>query len=325
MIKPIIDSKYLPLNHIYQGDARDLLRQIEPESIACSIWSPPYHTGKKYEEGMSFEAWKALLREVIKYHYPILKPGGFLAVNIADILAFPNPNMPKIQAEVLTFRKQKITKEDVLAAMKEHPDLNRYQLAELLGCSEQTIDRRLHDNNIRGGKYKTQTCVKLVGGYIEQFGEEAGLYLYDRRVWVKDPTWENSRWHSLSYRSVDEFEYIYIFWKPGITVVDRHRLDKEDWATWGSRGVWFFPSVRANYQHEAMFPLELPKRLIKLLTDKGDVVLDCFMGSGTTAFAAIQEERKFIGIDLDENYAKMAEAACSRELNRPKIIETKLQ
>ena len=97
MVNQIIDSKYLQLNHVYQGDARDLLRQIEPESIACSIWSPPYHTGKKYEEGMSFEAWKALLREVIKYHYPILKPGGFLAVNIADILAFPNPKMPKIQ------------------------------------------------------------------------------------------------------------------------------------------------------------------------------------------------------------------------------------
>ena len=50
-------------------------------------------------------------------------------------------------------------------------------------------------------------------------GLKAGFYLYDRRVWVKDACWENSRWHSLSYRSVDEFEYIYIFWKPGITTI----------------------------------------------------------------------------------------------------------
>jgi len=317
-------EKYLEINHVYQGDARDLLRQIEPNSIACSIWSPPYHTGKKYEEGMSFKEWKALLRDVIKYHFPILKPGGFLAINIADILAFPNPDMPKIQAEVLTHRKQKVTTEDILNVMKEHPGINRYKLAELLGCSEQTVDRRLHGNNIRGGKYNTQTCVKLVGGHIEQFGEGAGLYLYDRRVWVKDPTWENSQWHSLSYRSVDEFEYIYVFWKPGVTKVDRLRLEKAEWALWGSRGVWYFPSVRANYQHEAMFPLELPKRLIKLLTDKGDVILDCFVGSGTTAIASIQEGRNFIGIDLDENYAKMAEAACSKELRKSKVIETKL-
>jgi len=178
-------EKYLEINHVYQGDARDLLRQIEPNSIACSIWSPPYHTGKKYEEGMSFKEWKALLRDVIKYHFPILKPGGFLAINIADILAFPNPDMPKIQAEVLTHRKQKVTTEDILNVMKEHPGINRYKLAELLGCSEQTVDRRLHGNNIRGGKYNTQTCVKLVGGHIEQFGEGAGLYLYDRRVSAK--------------------------------------------------------------------------------------------------------------------------------------------
>lgn len=325
MANSVIKKNYLEVNKVYQGDARDLLRQIEPDSIACSIWSPPYHTGKNYERGMSFAEWKALLHEVIKCHYSILKPGGFLAVNIADILAFPNTNMPRIQAEVITHRKQKVTAEDVLNAMKEHPDFNRYKLAELLGCSEQTIDRRLHGNNIRGGKYNTQTCVKLVGGHIEQCGEDAGLYLYDRRVWVKDPTWENSRWHSLSYRSVDEFEYIYIFWKPGITIVDRNRLEKGDWAAWGSRGVWYFPSVRANYQHEAMFPLELPKRLIKLFTGKGDVVLDCFVGSGTTSIAAIQEGRKFIGIDLDKNYADMADAACTKELKRLKFIETRLQ
>ena len=57
----------------------------------------------------------------------------------------------------------------------------------MLGCSEQTIDRRLNNNNVRGG-IDTQSSrkVKLVGGLIEQWADEAGLYLYDRRVWVKD-------------------------------------------------------------------------------------------------------------------------------------------
>src|SRR5262249_60115911 len=139
---------------------------------------------------------------------------------------------------------------------------------------------------------------------------EAGLYLYDRRVWVKDAAWENSRWHTNSYRSVDEFEYLYIFWKPGITKVDRQRLSQEEWVEWGSRGVWHFPSVRANDDHEAKFPLELPRRVIRLLTEAGDTVLDCFMGSGTTAVAAILEDRHFIGIDKMVKHVKLARRSC---------------
>lgn len=176
-----------------------------------------------------------------------------------------------------------------------------------LGCSEQTVDRRLNGNNIRGGKYEAQTRVKIVGGLIEEWGHNAGFYLYDRRVWVKDAAWENSRWHSLSYKSVDEFEYLYVFWKPGVTKIDRNRLTKKEWREWGSRGVWHMPSVRANDDHEAKFPVELPRRFIQLLTEPEEVVLDCFMGSGTTAIAAIRQGRKFIGLELVEDYVKLAQ------------------
>ena len=89
----------------------------------------------------------------------------------------------------------------------------------------------------------TQTRVFLVGGLIETAANEAGFHLYDRRVWVKDAAWENSKWHTISYRSVDEFEYVYIFWKPGTTKVDRFRLTKQEWVNWGSRAVWEIPSV----------------------------------------------------------------------------------
>lgn len=246
----------LALNAIHHGDARTLLRQIVPESIACSVWSPPYHVGKTYEQDLDYDGWVALLREVIALHVPILKPGGFLAINIADILCFADSNMPRIQAANPRRHRSSVTQEDVLAAKVQYPHFNRRQLAAVLGCSEQTVDRRLNGNNIRGGKYATQTRVKLVGGMIEQPAFDAGLYLYDRRIWVKDAAWENSKWHSLSYRAVDEFEYIYIFWKPGVTVVDRQRLTPDEWANWGSRAVWSFPSVRSNDDHEAKFPLD---------------------------------------------------------------------
>ena len=248
------ETEYLRENDIHCGDARTLLGRIRPDSVALSFWSPPYFVGKSYEKDLSFEDWQSLLREIIRLHLPILKPGGFLAVNIADILAFPDTDMPRIQADNVSNKRVKITRARVLEAQKTHPDFNRYQLAELLGCSEQTIDRRLNGNNVRGGKYAVQRKVKLVGGLVEEWADEAGFYLYDRRVWVKDPCWENGRWHSLSYRSVDEFEYIYIFWKPGVTTIDRSRLDRREWSEWGSRAVWHIPICPREHRTRSPIP-----------------------------------------------------------------------
>jgi len=306
----------LELNEIYHADSRELLRDIEENSIACSIWSPPYHVGKQYEEDISYEEWRSLLSEVIELHEPILKPGGFMVVNIADILCFPDEDMPKFQALNVSKQRCSVTREDVLEAMEKHPDHNRYQIADLLGCSEQTVDRRLNGNNIRGGKYQTQTRVHLVGGMIEEMGLDAGLYLYDRRVWKKDPAWANSQWTSSSYRAVDEFEYLYIFWKPGVTKIDRKKLTKKEWSEWGSRGIWEIRSVRSNDDHEAKFPVELPRRVIKLLSFEDDVILDPFMGSGTSAVAAIEEGRNYIGIDKEKKYVRLAKENCENSIRK---------
>ena len=291
---------------VHVGDAQRLMERVAPESIALSVWSPPYFVGKSYEKHLTFEAWEQLLTAVIGKHPRVLPPGGFLAINIADILCFPDARLPRIQAERLRGHRLPVSREDVLEVLARNPGLNRYQIAARLGVSEQTVDRRLKNNNIRGGKHAVQTRVKLVGQIVEQAAYEAGLYLYDRRVWVKDPCWANSRWHTNSYRAVDEFEYIYIFWKPGITRIDRSRLSDGEWVQWGSRAVWSFPSVRANDDHEAKFPVELPSRLIRLLSDPGETVLDCFMGSGTTAVAALREGRRFIGIELLPSYGALA-------------------
>jgi len=299
-------TNYLVPNAIYEGDARNLLSQIEPNSIALSVWSPPYFVGKEYEAHLSFEDWQTLLSDVIKLHFSIIKPGGFLVINIADILVFKDPSMPRIQAEAIQRRRSAVTREDILRVKAEHPEYNRNKIAEVLGCSEQTVDRRLNGNNIRGGKHDVQTRVKIVGGLVEDWAINAGFYSYDRRVWVKDAAWENSRWASLSYRAVDEFEYLYVFWKPGITKYDRERLSPEEWKEWGSRAVWKIPSVRANDDHEAKFPIELPTRVIRLLTEPGDIVLDCFLGSGTSAVAAIREDRQYIGIEIDSKYVTLA-------------------
>ena len=314
---------YISANRIYCGDARDLLPKIRPNSISLSVWSPPYHVGKDYEKMMTYGEWVDLLSNVIRLHFNILEPGGFLAINIADILCFKDESMPQIMAENVSRRKVSVTKEQILEVWSQNPSCSRKQIAELMGCSEQTIDRRINGNNIRGGKYASQTRVKLVGELLEDAAYKSSLYLYDRRIWVKDPAWENSKWHTISYRAIDEFEYVYIFWKPGITTVDRSRLGKDEWINWGSRAVWNIASVRANNDHESKYPIELPRRLIQLLTAPGDTVLDCFIGSGTTAVAAIIEGRNYIGIDKESKSVQLSNQACKNaffDKNAPKTV-----
>lgn len=308
---------FLKTNEIYCGDSCALMKLIEPNSISLSFWSPPYFLGKEYEKDESYESWQELLKCIIQLHSDILKPGGFLVINIADILSFQDKKMPRIMGLNPANRKCTVTKEMILKAKSEHPDYNRYQLATLLKCSEQTIDRRLNGNNIRGGRYATGTHVKLVGGNLEKYAYEAGLYLYDKRIWKKDPAWANCKWTTNTLKAVSETEDLYVFWKPGEYTVNRNRLSPNEWKEWGYRQIWEIPSVRSNDIHPAMFPKELASRVIRLYTDKDDIVLDPFLGSGTTALAAIETHRRYIGIEKMEKYFEIAKVNIQSLNNEP--------
>jgi DNA modification methylase len=301
------EADCLKENKIYLGRAEELIRKLKPASIALSFWSPPYFVGKEYEKDATYDSWQTLLCHVIAGHHDALKPGGFMVVNIADILCFKDEKIPRFQAMNINQHRSKVTKEMVLEAKAKYPDYNRDQLAEVLGCSEQTIDRRLNGNNIRGGKHETQTRVKLVGGPIEQYAYDAGLYLYDHRIWVKDPAWANSKWTISTLKAVHEYEDLYVFWKPGQQVIDRTKLLPDEWQEWGARGVWYLESVRANDDHEAKFPLKLAERVVRLYSDPGEIVLDPFMGSGTSAMAASKWERGYIGFEKEAKYVELAE------------------
>jgi DNA modification methylase/SAM-dependent methyltransferase len=78
--------------------------------------------------------------------------------------------------------------------------------------------------------------------------------------------------------------------------------------------VWEMPAESATrVGHPAPFPIELPRRLIELYTYRGDLVLDPFMGSGSTAVAAVRTERHFVGFDTDAAYVALAERRVAEE------------
>ena len=103
-----------------------------------------------------------------------------------------------------------------------------------------------------------------------------------------------------------DYEFILVFKKIGNApkvskeLKERSKLSKEEWNKYFS-GHWNFNGER-QMEHLAMFPEELPKRLIKMFSFVGDVVLDPFLGSGTTTVAAKNLSRNSVGYEINEKF-----------------------
>lgn len=93
-------------------------------------------------------------------------------------------------------------------------------------------------------------------------------------------------------------------------------LAHQDWLTW-TNGFWAFPGESQPWEdHPAPYPLELPRRLIHLLSFPGDLVVDPFVGSGTTALAAARSGRRFYGVDSEPSYVASALRRVARGVPR---------
>jgi len=112
----------------------------------------------------------------------------------------------------------------------------------------------------------------------------------------------------------DIHEYILVFSK-GDYKLPRSKLEKEERADTieskefveFTKSIWRFPTVSAKrIGHPAPFPIELPRRVIELYSFKGDVIIDPFMGSGSTCIAALDTDRRYLGIDIDQEYCDLA-------------------
>jgi site-specific DNA-methyltransferase (adenine-specific) len=95
-------------------------------------------------------------------------------------------------------------------------------------------------------------------------------------------------------------------------------VTRDEFMNW-TNGIWTFNGEsKKKVGHPAPFPLELPKRCVKMFSYVGDTVLDLFMGSGTTLLAAVIYGRKGIGIEVDKGYCKLAQ---QRIENTPELYQ----
>jgi site-specific DNA-methyltransferase (adenine-specific) len=150
--------------------------------------------------------------------------------------------------------------------------------------------------------------------YIVQQMLEAGFWMRGEIIWNKassaSPSTAWGSWQSASNPVLrDVHEYILVFSKGSFRREANGRestIRREEFLEW-TRSVWTFPAVSAKkVGHPAPFPEELPQRLIQLFTFKGDVVLDPFVGSGTTCLVALEAGRSFVGYDTSEEYVSLA-------------------
>lgn len=150
--------------------------------------------------------------------------------------------------------------------------------------------------------------------YISRMMIDIGFNMRGEIIWNKaasaSPSTAWGSWQSAANPILrDIHEYILIFSKGDYKRVKGEKensITKEQFMEW-TKSIWTMNAESAKrIGHPAPFPEELPYRLIQLFSFKGDIILDPFMGSGTTAVSAIKTERLFVGYDISQEYIDLA-------------------
>jgi site-specific DNA-methyltransferase (adenine-specific) len=188
---------------------------------------------------------------------------------------------------------------------KSYPDYLRF-LSEVWNCCGKVLkyDGRICVNigDINKGYFRQPTHSHVISQL-----EKMGFKYRDVVIWNKSQVFSRTAWGSFCNPSnpymISPFEYIIIFSK---NVLEKHSakktdLTKEEFVEW-SLGIWKFAPETGISWHPSPFPEELPRRLIKLYSYPGDVILDPFLGSGTTMLVARKLSRSCIGIEINPKY-----------------------
>ncbi len=148
---------------------------------------------------------------------------------------------------------------------------------------------------------------------ITTIAKEVGWKYHSTIIWNEGNISRRTAWGSFMSASapyiIAPVEVVVVLYKDswkkksGSGISD---ITKEEFMQW-TNGLWTFNGEsKKRVGHPAPFPVELPRRCIKLFSYVGDTILDPFMGSGTTLIAAHQNNRIGIGVDIDRDYCQLA-------------------
>ncbi len=173
---------------------------------------------------------------------------------------------------------------------------------------------------VRGGR----ACINIanigrkpyipLSDYISKMMMDTGFLMRGEIIWNKSASSGTSTawgsWCSPSNPTLrDVHEYILIFSKGAYKREQKNKkitIQKEQFIEW-TKSIWNMKTESAKkIGHPAPFPEELPFRLMQLYSFAGDIVLDPFMGSGTTAVVGLKTGRKFVGYEINEDYVTTA-------------------
>lgn len=274
---------------IHQGEASALLQKLPKDSIDCVITSPPYWGQRDYQlEGQlgaenNAEEYVTSISELFnELQRPV---DGSFWLNLAD-----------------TYNGNSIVRPD---SMNSHVEKGEKGYADQLAENrdESGVWRRSTDQF--GVKRRSRLFIpsRIATSLIE-----SGWICRDEIIWAKNDPKPEGR---VSTRLTRAHEKLYRFTTSEDVFFNQDAIDSQT-------NIWEI-STAAN-DHPAPFPEDLVRRAIKLTTEEGDIVLDPFVGSGTTCRVAKNLRRRFVGFDLKPEFVSMAQKRLGLTVDQPELL-----
>ena len=272
------------LDRIIQGDCETVLKNLPDNSVDLIFTSPPYADQRKQTYGgVKPDEYVDWFLPKAEQFLRVLKPTGTFILNI---------------------------KERVV-----NGERHTYVIELILALRRQgwlwTEEFMWHKKNSYPGKWPNR--FRDSWERLLQFNKQRKFNMYQEAVMVPVGDWAQTRLARLSEtdKRRDESRVASGFGKNVSNWVGRKMVYPTN--------VIHMATECGNRKHSAVFPVALPRWFIKLFTLEGDVVLDPFIGSGTTAVAARELGRHFIGIDINPEYCELARERVARV--QPQLFE----
>lgn len=270
----------VPMDKIICGDCEEILKDFPDNCIDLIVTSPPYADNRKNTYGgIAVDDYVDWFLPKSKEFLRVLKPTGTFILNI----------------------KEKIV----------NSERSTYVLELILEMRKQgwlwTEEFIWHKKNCYPGKWPNR--FRDAWERCLQFNKNKKFSMYQDAVKIPIGNWADSRLKNLSKTDMirDEAKN-----RSGFGKNISNWIGKE---TVYPTNVLHLATECSNKNHSAAFPYALPEWFIKLFTIEGDIVFDPFVGSGTTAVAANDLGRHYVGIDKELSYCKMAEQSVSAQLS----------